>query len=310
VSGTLSTQPSGSAGRGTPRPSAARPARASRKVSFSVSMTSDAGMDSGIRASSWTKPALYYQIVMSTTGIAFDHIAIGQPRIADTLDLLVGTLGGVPEASAPSHGFNFGCWLFASGGRIEVLEPRGADGFLHRFLAQRGPGVHHVTFKVPSLADACRRAEGHGYEVVGRDESRASWKEAFLHPRRAQGIVVQFAEVAGPDDHPPFRMPLPPGPPAPPPPVTILGLRLRAHSRERARIQWEAVLQGEPSDGGDGAVVFRWPGSPMRIAVEIDPAAEEGPLGIELASERTIALPGRPLGVAWLTLNGRGGTDR
>src|SRR5262245_24700728 len=57
------------------------------------------------------KPALYYQIVMSTTGIAFDHIAIGQPRIADTLDLLVGTLGGVPEAASPSRGFNFGCWL-------------------------------------------------------------------------------------------------------------------------------------------------------------------------------------------------------
>jgi len=247
---------------------------------------------------------------MSARGIVFDHIAIGLPRIADAPPVLVGALGGVPEAASPSRGFNWGCWLFAGGGRVEVLEPSGADGFLHRFLAQRGPGVHHVTFKVPSLDDACRRAEGLGYEVVGRDESRPGWKEAFLHPRRALGIVVQLAEAAGPDDRPPFRMPIPSGPPAPPPPVTVLGLRLRAHSRERARTQWAAVLQGEGSAGEDGGLVYRWPGSPMRIAVEIDPGAEEGPIGIEVSSERTITLPGRPLGVAWLTRNGEGGADR
>jgi catechol 2,3-dioxygenase-like lactoylglutathione lyase family enzyme len=247
---------------------------------------------------------------MSARGIVFDHIAIGLPRIADALAVVVGALGGVPEAASPSRGFNWGCWLFAGGGRVEVLEPSGADGFLHRFLTQRGPGIHHVTFKVPSLDDACRRAEVLGYEVVGRDESRPSWKEAFLHPRRALGIVVQLAEATGPDDRPPFRMPLPPGPPAPPPPVTVLGLRLRAHSRERARTQWEAVLQGEGSAGEDGELVYRWPGSPMRIAVEIDPGAEEGPIGIEVSSARTITLPGRPLGVTWLTRNGEGGTDR
>jgi hypothetical protein len=38
----------------------------------------------------------------------------------------------------------------------------------------------------------------------------------------------------------------------------------------------------------------------MRIAVEIDPEAEEGPIGIDVASARPIELAGRPLGVAWL----------
>ncbi len=236
---------------------------------------------------------------MTEHGIVFDHIAIGLPRIADAPEVLVGALGGVPEAAARSRGFNWGCWRFAGGGRVEILEPSGTDGFLHRFLAERGSGIHHVTFKVASLRDACQRAEAHGYEIVGRDESHPGWKEAFLHPKQALGIVVQFAEAAG-DDRPPFRMPLPPEPPSPPP-VMILGLRLRARSRKRARTQWEGVLQGEGSVGEDGAVVYRWPGSPMRIAVEIDSAAEEGPIGIELASERPITLAERPLGVAWLT---------
>jgi hypothetical protein len=262
-------------------------------------MMSDAGIDSGIARLLVARPALYYQIVASANGNVLDHIAIGLPRIADAPAVLVGALGGVPEAASPSRGFNWGCWLFAGGGRIEILEPSGADGFLHRFLARRGPGVHHVTFRVPSLEDACRRAESLAYQVVGRDESRPSWKEAFLHPRRAQGIVVQLVEAAAPDDRPSFRMPIAPGPPAPPPPVTVVGLRLRAHSRERARSQWEAVLQGEASTGEDGALVYRWPGSPMRIAVEIDPDNDEGPVGIEVASERPVELAGRPLGVAW-----------
>jgi methylmalonyl-CoA/ethylmalonyl-CoA epimerase len=254
-------------------------------------------MDSGMRASSRREPALYYQIVTSDRPIGFHHVAIALPRLADATGVLVGVLGGVPEASGPSREFSFGCWRYAGGGRIEALEPAGRDGFVHRFLAQRGPGIHHVTFKVPSLAAACARAEAHGYRVVGRDESRASWKEAFLHPKQALGIVVQLVESHRSPD-PPLRLPLPPGPPVPPPPVTVAGLRLRAASRERAGRQWGDVLAGEARER-DGTLVYRWPGSPMRIVVEIAPGGDEGPVAIELSSDRPVSLPGRPLGVTW-----------
>ena len=68
--------------------------------------------------------------------------------------------------------------------------------------------------------------------------------------------------------------------------MTIVGLRLRAHSRERARRQWETVLEGHPSEGPEGELIYGWPDSPMRLAVEIDPARDEGPVAIELASDR------------------------
>ena len=46
-------------------------------------------------------------------------------------------------------------------------------------------------------------------------------------------------------------------------------------------------------DGGRaaGSLVFRWPGSFMSLAVEIDPVQNEGPVAIELASPRRLALP-------------------
>jgi methylmalonyl-CoA/ethylmalonyl-CoA epimerase len=220
--------------------------------------------------------------------VVFDHIALALPRMADAPALLVAVLGGIPDSGAPSRGFNWGCWRFEGGGRVEVIEPRGDDGFVHRFLVRHGPGIHHVTFKVPDLREACARAEQRGYEIVGYDDSRPCWKEAFLHPKQALGIVVQMTQSSG--GAAPRLLPLPPGPPKPPPPVTILGLRMRVRSRERAQRQWEEVLRGECVDDGERRLIYRWPGSPMRLVVEIGGAADEGPTAIEFASSRAILL--------------------
>jgi catechol 2,3-dioxygenase-like lactoylglutathione lyase family enzyme len=223
--------------------------------------------------------------------IRFDHIALGATRLADAPSFLVAVLGGVPDSGGPSAGFRWATWRYAGGGSLEVIEPHGADGFLHRFLARRGPGVHHVTFLVPSLAAACARAEAEGYEIVGRDESDSGWMTAFLHPKQALGIVVQLAQSAGREGGRPWEVP--PGPPHAPPAVRVVGLRLRARDRDRTRVQWATILGGEePRDGAeDVGLVFRWPGSPMRIAVDLDPVSEAGPVAIEIAADRPLALP-------------------
>ena len=224
-------------------------------------------------------------------GILFDHIAIATERMADAPAVLAGLLGGLPAHGGSSPMYRFGQWRFKGGGRLEILEPAGADGFLHRFLRERGPGIHHVTFRVPSLREACARARAQGYDIIGHDDSNPDWKEAFLHPRQALGIVVQLAESRGSAEGGPCRWTPPAGPRHPPPPVTIVGLRMVAQSRERVRKQWEAILDGRGTEGGADELSYRWPGSPMRLAVAIDPSRDEGPLAIEYASERPVALP-------------------
>ena len=106
------------------------------------------------------------------SSIAFDHIALGMPRIVEAVPFLVGVLGGVSHSGMQGGPeFRFGTWRYDGGGKIEVIEPVGADGFVHRFLAARGPGIHHVTFKVPDLDEACERARTRGYDIVGFDDS-------------------------------------------------------------------------------------------------------------------------------------------
>jgi catechol 2,3-dioxygenase-like lactoylglutathione lyase family enzyme len=227
------------------------------------------------------------------SSILFDHIAIGVPRMADTAPFLAGLLGGIPDSGDPSGPFTWGTYRFEGGGSIELIEPRGSSGFVHRFLAERGPGIHHVTFKVPSLDDVCARAEAVGYGIVGRDDSDPEWKEAFLHPKQALGIVVQFAQP-GPSDGAAPPLTPPPTVSSPPPPVTLLGLRMRCQSRERAVTQWGAVLLGKMAEGPGGSLLFSWPGSFMKLAVEIDPVQNEGPIAIELDSPRRLLLPAGP----------------
>src|SRR5215475_5251373 len=160
--------------------------------------------------------------------VVFDHVAIGVPCMADAAPFLAGELGGVPDAGAirTSAAFAWGTYRYQGGGSIEVLEPIGEEGFVQRFLAERGPGIHHVTFKVPSLDQVCARAEAAGYGIVGRDDSDPEWREAFLHPKQALGIVVQVAQP-GPPAGPESPPVLPPAAPASPAPRTVLGLRMR-----------------------------------------------------------------------------------
>jgi methylmalonyl-CoA/ethylmalonyl-CoA epimerase len=239
------------------------------------------------------------------SSIAFDHIALGMPHIADAAPFLVGVLGGVPHSGMQGGPeFRFGTWRYDGGGKIEVIEPVGADGFVHRFLAARGPGIHHVTFEVPDLDEACERARARGYDVVGYDDSYDDWKTAFLHPKQALGIVVQFAQTSGGTEPGGWK------PPAtfrnPPPPVTVVGLRMRVSAADRAREQWEGILQGECAaraahrldvdlDGRKPSIVFRWPDSSMVLTIDIDPSASEGPVAIEIASSRSVAMPAGPV---------------
>jgi len=165
------------------------------------------------------------------------------------------------------------------------------DGFLHRFLARGGPRVHHVTFKVPSLDAVCARAEKLGYTIVGSDRSDPHWQEAFLHPKQAQGIVVQMVEST----------PRPAGESLPDPDVPagaarVLGPRLSARSAAAARRQWGELLEGAVAVQG-ASLVFTWPDSPLAIAVDVDPARDDGPLAIEVRAPRALALPDGPVPV-------------
>lgn len=232
---------------------------------------------------------------MTAAGIELDHVAFGVPEVAAVAPFLVGELGGRPADGGPGGGFGFWQWRFADGARVEVIAPAGPPGgFLHRFLERSGPGVHHVTLKVTDLDAALEPVRRAGLEVVGYDATNPGWKEAFLHPRQAQGIVVQLAESdPGLDFTLDPRWSFPGDEDSVPEPVEWRALVLSARDAAAARRQWGDVLGGTVETQGRDLTV-RWPGSPMGLLVEIHPDANEGPLRVELEAPRLLALPEGP----------------
>ena len=148
--------------------------------------------------------------------VVLDHLAIGTPALTDGWELFGAVLGGTWAYGGDSPGFWWGQLEFAAGPKIELMTPTGGPdaAFLERFLATRGASPHHFNFIVTDIEATLARIRALGIEPVQVNLSNPNWKEAFLHPRNAHGIVIQVAQQAGsPRSVPPRELPEP-GPPS------------------------------------------------------------------------------------------------
>ena len=129
-----------------------------------------------------------------------DHVAVGTSTRGDGWELFGGLLGGAWAYGGNSPGFWWGQLQYSAGPKVELLTPTsGPDAaFLERFLADRGPGFHHLNFIVPVIEATLGKIRALGIEPVGVRLENPRWKEAFLHPVDAYGTVIQVAEQAGP----------------------------------------------------------------------------------------------------------------
>jgi methylmalonyl-CoA epimerase len=89
--------------------------------------------------------------------------------------------------------------LRAGSGRIELLRPLGADTPVGRFLAKRGPGLHHVAFQVSDVGVELDRLKAEGAQLIDHEPRRGLFglQVAFVHPEATGGVLAEFVS----DDH-------------------------------------------------------------------------------------------------------------
>ena len=86
--------------------------------------------------------------------------------------------------------------------RMELLEPTNDDSPVAKFLKSNGgPGVHHITFEVQDLDEAIAELEKRGGKIAyqhtyaeGITFEGYEWREAFIHPKDAFGVLIHLAE--------------------------------------------------------------------------------------------------------------------
>jgi methylmalonyl-CoA/ethylmalonyl-CoA epimerase len=82
------------------------------------------------------------------------------------------------------------------GGRIELLSALGADTPIGRYLAARGPGIHHLCFRVDDIRAELARLADAGFFLIDRDPRAGAHGAlvAFLHPRSTGGVLIELSQ--------------------------------------------------------------------------------------------------------------------
>ena len=84
-------------------------------------------------------------------------------------------------------------------GHVELLQPLGPDTAVGKFLARRGPGLHHVAYRVASITDTLDALRGAGLRLIDehpRTGIRGS-QVAFLHPASTGGVLTEIVQPSG-----------------------------------------------------------------------------------------------------------------
>jgi methylmalonyl-CoA epimerase len=147
-------------------------------------------------------------------GATLAHVGLAVPSIAAALGFYRDVLGGAEgdrhdrrpigrlgrgrgATSAPESADGATVVSVAFGAtQLELLEPVDPAGPIARFLAKRGPGIHHVCLRVPDLDAALARCRAAGVRLIDEAPRPGAHgrRVAFLHPTSTAGILVELSD--------------------------------------------------------------------------------------------------------------------
>lgn len=132
-----------------------------------------------------------------------DHvsIAVRDSEFDEARHFFQTILGAIPGVGFEEEGTRFFWQIFSLGdlSRLELMKPTGEGSFLDNFLKERSGGVHHITLETPDIEKAREILDMNGICYFGYHDLGPVWKELFIHPRDAFGVLIQIAQF-NPDD--------------------------------------------------------------------------------------------------------------
>ncbi|MGI8557432.1 MAG: methylmalonyl-CoA epimerase [Solirubrobacteraceae bacterium] len=128
-----------------------------------------------------------------------DHVGVAVADLDSALALFEGTFGmPVSHREVVQEQGVEAVLLNVGEGHVELLAPLGEQTPVGKFLAKRGPGIHHVAYRVEDVAAAIATLRGKGVPLI--DESPRNGisgsRVAFLHPRGSGGVLTEIVQPA------------------------------------------------------------------------------------------------------------------
>jgi methylmalonyl-CoA/ethylmalonyl-CoA epimerase len=132
---------------------------------------------------------------VSDRGPVVSHVGVAVTDLASALAFYRDVLGLEPGPEESADGATI-VSLPLGETQIELLAPQSPDTPVGRFLARRGPGIHHICFKVQNLDQALARCRTLGFQLVDQTARTGAGghRVAFLHPKSTAGILLELTE--------------------------------------------------------------------------------------------------------------------
>ena len=123
------------------------------------------------------------------------HVGIAVTSIAEALSFYRDVLGLAPGRPETADGATIVSLHFGPVD-VELLEPTDPDSPVAKFLAKRGPGIHHICYRVADLDGTLTRCKDAGYRLIDATPRRGAGgrRIAFLHPKTTNGILLELTE--------------------------------------------------------------------------------------------------------------------
>lgn len=130
-----------------------------------------------------------------------DHIAIAVESI-DKAQKVYEDLGFTFKKErevVPEQGVTTAFAKVDQSANIELLEPYGEDGPIHKYIAKKGQGLHHLCFRVKDIHATCADLKAKGYILLNETPVKGAHNclVNFLHPKSTGGVLI---EVSQPQD--------------------------------------------------------------------------------------------------------------
>jgi methylmalonyl-CoA/ethylmalonyl-CoA epimerase len=127
-----------------------------------------------------------------------DHVGIAVSDLGEAADRYRRTLGIEPVHRERMDDQGVEEVLFAVGESfVQLIGALGPDTPVGRFLGKRGPGLHHVGYRVANVADALEHLRAEGVTLIDetpRPGSRGT-TIAFVHPKDMGGVLVELVQA-------------------------------------------------------------------------------------------------------------------
>lgn len=129
--------------------------------------------------------------------LKIDHLGIAVNSIEDGKGFWTDALGLHFEGTETIEEQKVTTAFFPVGeSEVELLESTAPDGPIAKYLEKKGPGIHHIAFRVENIEEALAELKEKGVRLIDEKPRKGAGgaRIAFLHPKATNGVLVELCE--------------------------------------------------------------------------------------------------------------------